>query len=115
MTAYTPPAEAVEAAARAAGMYGRVAQDGLTPEQQFEQDWRDEEYREQARAEARAALTAVGPIIAAEVRGQREAFLPSDTLDPAWIAGWHAAVDHVAAHIESGSGRAARIARGEGP
>lgn len=24
-----------------------------------------------------------------------EGFLDSDTLDPAWIAGWHAAVNHV--------------------
>jgi hypothetical protein len=114
MTTYTPTPEAVEAAARAAGMYGRVAQDGLTPEQRFERDWQDEEYRDRALGRARAALAAAGPLISAEVRGQREAFLPSDTLDPAWIAGWHAAVDHVAAHIESGGDRAARLARGEG-
>lgn len=25
---------------------------------------------------------------------QREAFLDSANLDPAWIAGWHAAIDH---------------------
>ena len=24
----------------------------------------------------------------------RESFLHSDSLDPAWIAGWHAAIDH---------------------
>jgi hypothetical protein len=83
MTTYEPTAEAVEAAARA------MADD-------------DPILTEMYRNRAMSALTAVGPIIAAEVRGQREAFLPSDTLDPAWIAGWHAAVDHVAAHIESG-------------
>jgi hypothetical protein len=48
---------------------------------------------------------AVRERVTAEVRGQREAFLPSDTLDPAWIAGWHAAVDHVAAHIARGGTR----------
>jgi hypothetical protein len=28
------------------------------------------------------------------VRAGREAFLPSPSLDPSWIAGWHAATDH---------------------
>lgn len=31
------------------------------------------------------------------VAQQREAFLPSPGLDPAWIAGWHAAIDHATA------------------
>lgn len=33
------------------------------------------------------------------VAEQREAFLTSDNLDPAWIAGWHAAIDHTEAHL----------------
>jgi hypothetical protein len=28
------------------------------------------------------------------IPAQREAFLDSPSLDPAWIAGWHAAIDH---------------------
>lgn len=90
MTNYTPPAEAVEAGARAVA-------DDWNPD-------RDPILTAMFRDYAMSALTAAGPIIAAEVRGQREAFLPSDTLDPAWIAGWHAAVDHVAAHIARGEG-----------
>jgi len=132
MTTYTPPAEAVEAAARAAGMYGRVAQDGLTPEQQFEQDWQDEEYREQARAEARAALTAAGPIIAAEALREAAQWLAATNYPTDWHtdarvpdALWEAFVDVV---HEGDDGRelpreevadwlaeeAGRIARGEG-
>ncbi|AIY15824.1 hypothetical protein GUY44_07525 [Pimelobacter simplex] len=38
-----------------------------------------------------AALDDVETVVAA----QRDAFLPSPNLDPAWIAGWHSAVDHV--------------------
>lgn len=66
MTTYTPTAEAVEAAARAAALYGRVRQDGLTPEQQVERNWQDEQYRDDALGRARAALAAAGPLIAAE-------------------------------------------------
>ncbi|WP_418060787.1 hypothetical protein [Pimelobacter simplex] len=38
-----------------------------------------------------AALDEIETVVAA----QREAFLPSPDLDPAWIAGWHSAADHV--------------------
>lgn len=40
--------------------------------------------------------------IAAEIRAEREGFLPSPGLDPVWIAGWHAATDHIAARIAEG-------------
>lgn len=33
------------------------------------------------------------------VRSGRDAFLSSDNLDPAWIAGWHSATDHHVAQI----------------
>lgn len=33
------------------------------------------------------------------VRQQRDAFLTSPGLDPAWVAGWHSAIEHVAHHI----------------
>jgi len=38
-------------------------------------------------------------VVAAHTRSQRDAFLSSPTLDPAWIAGWHSATDHIAHHI----------------
>lgn len=38
-------------------------------------------------------------VVEAHTRAQRDAFLPSPSLDPAWVAGWHAATDHVAHHI----------------
>ena len=34
---------------------------------------------------------------------QRDAFLPSPDRDPAWIAGWHAAVDHITATLAAHS------------
>jgi len=43
------------------------------------------------REHANAALDEIETVVAA----QRDAFLPSSDLNPAWIAGWHAAVDHV--------------------
>ena len=70
-----------------------------------------EDNKERWREQVRLYLEAAAPLIAAqvreqvarEVREQRDGFLSSLGLDPAWIAGWHSATDH----------HAARIARGE--
>lgn len=105
MTTYTPTPEAVEAAARAAGMYGRVAQDGLTPEQRFERDWQDEEYRDRALGRARAALAAAGPLIAAEaLREAAETLRAEDMGHDRWYADG----------LEHRADRIVRLARGEG-
>ena len=40
-----------------------------------------------------------------EIAGERDAYLDSPALDPAWIAGWHSAVDHIAARIARGEAR----------
>src|SRR5690606_37509979 len=97
-TTYTPTPEAVEAAARA--LWTSWNPNGPA--------WRatSEEYREQARSEARAALTAAGPIIAAEVREhvarEIEGFEPEDRA-LVHMPDWREAMYD-----------AARIARGEG-
>lgn len=36
------------------------------------------------------------------VEGQMDAFLPSTGLNPAWIAGWHAAIRHAALVVKRG-------------
>lgn len=55
------------------------------------------------RDDAHAAVTAAAPLIAAQVAEQvtamQDDYLPSPHLDPAWIAGWRAAMRHAAARI----------------
>lgn len=51
-------------------------------------------------AAAPQALAAVRHLVAA----RREAFLPSPDLDPAWVAGWHAAIDDVLHHLTATAG-----------
>lgn len=49
-----------------------------------------------------ARETALRAQIAAEIRAEREGFLSALGLNPVWIAGWHAATDHIAARIAEG-------------
>ncbi|MBT1542461.1 hypothetical protein KK103_11865 [Curtobacterium flaccumfaciens pv. flaccumfaciens] len=49
-----------------------------------------------------AALHAAADQLEA-VPAQREAFLDSPNLDPVWVAGWHAAIDHVTHSLAAGT------------
>lgn len=49
----------------------------------------------------RQEITAALDEIEKRIEGQRDGFLSSPNLDPAWIAGWQSAVDHVA-HVVRG-------------
>src|SRR5690606_2110876 len=40
-------------------------------------------------------------VVETHLRAQRDAFLASTNLDPAWVAGWHSATDHLAHHVAS--------------
>jgi hypothetical protein len=97
MSDYTPTPEAVEAAARA--LWASCNPNGPA--------WRatSEEYREQARSEARKALTAAGPLIAAEaLRSHRRRvarFMPAGLVDRATVL---ADLDDYADRIARGEG-----------
>jgi len=56
----------------------------------------DERIFDAAAAVIREHVTAALDEIEKRIEGQRDGFLSSPNLDPAWIAGWHSAVDHVA-------------------
>lgn len=46
---------------------------------------------------ATTTLTREGALTADQIESHLDSFLSSPSLDPAWVAGWHAAVRHVAA------------------
>jgi hypothetical protein len=106
MTDFNPPAEAVEAAARAMkpwlweGVYRpfRAHGDTSTYEGLVERD------QDEARSEARKALTAAGPIIAAQaLREAAETLRAEDRTHDRWYAYW---LRDRAARIESATGGA---------
>lgn len=55
--------------------------------------------RAELKAHDAEVAAATAERIAGVVKEQREKYLDSPTLNPAWVAGWHAATDHIAHHV----------------